>query len=93
MRNFTPEEKELIINTPISKDVFDMTDYMSVSIFYPPLRTPITEADKLWENLIEGLELLRLRLWSSKRESPVDGECLFTELVRLLPNSYKVVKL
>lgn len=84
MRDFTPEEKELIINTPITKECFEMDD------FEPYLEPSMNQLIivSFWENdLIPYLETLRQKYNETK------DELYFIELVRLLPNSYKVVKL
>ena len=81
MRAFTQEEKELIISTPITREVFDMTNYNIV---------PVDERmnnEWFWNRLVEKCEFLR---------SMCKGRCsdiYFIELIRLLPNSYRIVNL
>lgn len=85
MRTFTIEEKERITNTPIDFECFEMVDSFSD---YDDLG--LYELGSLcsdWESLIRTLEELRDMYFNSKDER------YFIELVRLLPSSYKVVKL
>ena len=85
MRDFTPEEKELIINTPITRDCFEMNNFKDITMKEAyPFRYGVAAS---WNVLIESLEYLR------KMYSIIKDESYFIELVRLLPNSYKVVKL
>ena len=81
MRDFTPEEKELIINTPITKACFDVV-YDLVAIRD---RTFVTD---YWDIMINHLE--SVRWWCTHGK---DKEKYFEILVSMLPNSYKVVKL
>ena len=99
MRDFTPEEKELIINTPIDcedlsilgYDDENFTDFLySVGVKTDEEGAYYISADSLSTNLriwLEVLEQLRCKYLETKDER------YFIELVRLLPNSYKVVKL
>ena len=100
MREFTQEEKELIVNTPIDCEDFTILGYkddgtFSDFIFSVGIKTEeegacYIRADSLSVNLstwLEVLEQLRQKYLETKDER------YFTELVRLLPNSYKVVKL
>ena len=75
MRDFTPEEKELIINTRITEDCFDVTDV--------PLKSNL----RVVSTISIMLEDVRREYLQTKDEQ------YFIELVHLLPNSYKVVKL
>jgi hypothetical protein len=85
MREFTIEERELITNTPITFDSFEMVDSFSDYDDLGLYELGALYSD--WEDLIKTLEELRLMYIKTKEE------LYFTELVRLLPNSYKVVKL
>ena len=87
---FTPEEKELIANTPITvncfeKPSFDYDDFYEEALMNQNL---IIHDLQVWNHeLIPHLERLRRAYLKSKDER------VFEMLVRLLPNSYKVVKL
>jgi hypothetical protein len=83
MREFTPEEKELIVNTPINKSCFDMNGFLNVDCF----EDLEYGTQDLWVQTISCLERMRKSYLETK------NEYYFTELVRLLPNSYKVVNL
>ena len=85
MRDFTLEEKELIINTPITEDCFDIEDRCVFRID-TLCQFCETNIDFLFE-IVTACETLRQKYNETK-----DERC-FIELVRLLPNSYKVVKL
>ena len=74
MRDFTPEEKELIINTPIDIDCFGDTSVLPKPFF----------------DYINFLDRFRKEVASCKGEVRELG---FLDLVDMLPNSYKVVKL
>lgn len=85
MRTFTIEEKERIINTPITKECFEMDNF--VNVHYRSL-TEINNGDSdIWELVIAHCEGLRRKYNETKDER------YFIELVRLLPSSYKMVKL
>ena len=90
MREFMPEEKELIVNTPIKVDCFekpsfDYDDFYEEALMNQDL---IISDLQVWNHeLIPHLEKLRRTYLESKDEH------IFEMLVRLLPNSYKVVKL
>lgn len=75
MREFTPEEKELIVNTPITIDCFDI---------------PKGDISCTTLNYISQLEQRRKELLTGYQPRGIDIE--FDILVRLLPNSYKVVR-
>lgn len=85
MRNFTPEEKELIVNTSITEDVFDLTDFCELDAIDCVARSfsPIYDLHCIAESCDHIRELYKI----------TKDERLFTELVRLLPSSYKVVNL
>lgn len=85
MRTFTIEEKEQIINTPITFECFEMVDSFSDYDDLGLYELGALYSD--WESLIKTLEELRFIYLQSKDER------YFIELVRLLPSSYKVVKL
>ncbi len=85
MRTFTTEEKELIINTPITFECFEMVDSFSDYDDLGLYELGALYSD--WESLIKTSEELRVMYLQSKDER------YFIELVRLLPSSYKVVKL
>lgn len=78
---FTKEEKELIINTPITKD--------SLNIDYEKL--PLIEKE-LTDRICEYLESFRKAIKCARKNSRRRNET-FDLLCRLLPSSYKVVKL
>jgi hypothetical protein len=71
MREFTAEEKELIVNTPIDYGCFD-GDMRAVQ----------------WYAILEALEYARGVVKEHNGEEPY-----FTMFVKMIPNSYKVVKL
>ena len=77
MREFTNAEKELIINTPITIECFDVTKFAY-------------SASK--EEIDRSIELLEERRLKVKR-SGKNKDYEFTLFVRLLPKSYEVVKL
>ena len=76
MRDLTPEEKELIVNTEITPDVFNI---------------PKTDISCTTLNYISQLEQRRKEIVTGYQPRGIDTE--FDILVRLLPNSYKVVNL
>ena len=85
MRDFTPEEKELIVNTKITLDCFGLCEsaLKGFELFNNVWLFPFY----YWRDLIKHCEYLRVRY------KETGDERIFTELVRLLPASYKVVKL
>ena len=85
MRKFTKEEKELIINTPITFDCFEMID--SFSDYDDVGLINLHSLYFVWDDLIISLDKLRSSYLETKNEN------YFIELIRLIPNSYKVVKL
>lgn len=86
MRDFTLEEKELIASTPITADCFEFEH--SVMIPYSYLNDESsTDLESMYYHLAFVCEHLR------ETYNETGDEDYFTELVRLLPNSYKVVKL
>lgn len=97
MRQFTPEEKELIVNTPITRECFDMSDFTKLQAVNEN-SSYVFDNDCIFDLLIDTLEALRRMymyqyLIDLKTGNKKNNEKYFTELVRLLPNSYKVVKL
>ena len=87
---FTPEEKELIANTPITVDCFEKPSFDYDDFYEEALMNQnlITHDLQVWNHeLIPHLERLRRAYLKSKDEH------VFEMLVRLLPNSYKVIKL
>lgn len=87
MREFTKEEKELITNTPIIEECFGLPkERRNIALLCRNETVNISLA-LCYEDLIEGLESLRVDYLGTR------NEMYFEELVRLLPNSYKVVKL
>jgi hypothetical protein len=97
MREFTPEEKELIVNTEITPDCFEKwEDYkyeeIKVKNFsYPSEKwkdcTILLYPTTLYESIIRDCEVVRRKYLETKNEH------YFDILVRMLPNSYKVVNL
>ena len=94
MRDFTSEEKELIINTPIdiecfdeTANCFDMSDFSNVEVRLSATGVNFYTSQSMWLTLVNWLESLR------KAYKEEGHEFYFKELIRLLPNSYKVVKL
>lgn len=76
MRQFTPEEKELIVNTPINLSCFDI---------------PTTDISCTTLNYVSALEQRRKSILTGYQPRGINAE--IDILIRLLPNSYKVVKL
>lgn len=90
LAKFTPEEKELIINTPITVDCFEKPSFDYDDFSEETLMNQDLIGSDLWvwnHELIPHLEKLRRTYLKSKDEH------VFEMLIRLLPNSYKVVKL
>lgn len=83
MREFTQEEKDLIVNTPINRvNCFDMSEFTDLYI-----DMEFGSIKEQWLQTVKMLEALRIRCLETRDEE------LFIEFVRMLPNSYKVVKL
>lgn len=76
MREFTQKEKELIVNTKITEDCFDLSKFEGRVHSHYRL-----------DELIKHLELLRYSYLQTEDEG------YFNDLVTMLPNSYKMVKL
>jgi|GEM_PF-4311987 len=97
MREFTPEEKELIVNTEITPDCFEKwEDYHYEEIELKHFPHPHIEGQfctialyptSCFESMARDCEAVRRKYLQTKNEH------YFDILVRLLPNSYKVVKL
>ena len=95
MRKFTEEEKELIVNTPITIECFEKwEDYHYEQIIvknFPYSKgkkgTCILYPSTIYESLARQCEEVRFKYLETKNEH------YFDILVHLLPNSYKVVKL
>lgn len=97
MRNFTPEEKELIVNTEITPDCFEKwEDYHYEEIELKHFPHPHIEGQfctialyptSCFESMARDCEAVRRKYLQTKNEH------YFDILVRLLPNSYKVVNL
>lgn len=94
MREFTKEEKERIVNTPIdikcfneTEECFDMSNFSNAEVKLSPIGVDFYTSQSMWLTLVDWLESLR------KAYKEEGYEFYFEELVRLLPNSYKVVKL
>lgn len=95
MRDFTPEEKEKIVSTPITIECFEKWEdyhYEEIKIKNFPYSkekrvTCYLYPTTVYESLARNCEEVRLKYLETKNEH------YFDMLVRLLPNSYKVVKL
>jgi hypothetical protein len=90
MREFTPEEKELIINTPINRDCFEKPSFNYDDFSEENLMNQNLIGCELWtwnHELIPHLERLR------KEYLEFEDERVFEMFISLLPSSYKVVKL
>lgn len=97
MRNFTPEEKELIVNTEITPDCFEKwEDYHYEEIELEHFPHPHIEGQfctialyptSCFESMARDCEVVRRKYLQTKNEH------YFDILIRLLPNSYKVVNL
>ncbi len=94
MRKFTEEEKELIVNTPITIECFEKWEdyhYEQIKIENFPYEgkrfTCYLYPTTVYESLTRYCEEVRLKYLETKNEH------YFDILVHLLPNSYKVVKL
>lgn len=85
MRDFTEEEKKKIISTPITTESFE---YYNLDIPYAYINDESsTDLESMYYHLAFVLEYLR------RTYNETGDEDYFIELVRLLPNSYKVVRL
>jgi len=80
----TEDKKKLIAETPITMDCFEMGDFEGITFNYER----ITNEDfDFWTFFRCHLETLRQTYNETKDEK------YLKEFIRLLPNSYKVVKL
>ena len=86
MRKYTEEEIKVITETPITMDCFEMDD-LSCPILSNDIDKCSDVIQFVWKPLIFSLERLR-RLYNETKDKRY-----WKELIRLLPNSYKVVKL
>lgn len=90
----TDEEIKLIASTPITLDCFEMDDFENICVkrikqqFYDTdIYIHSVFGNDFWSLLIKYLEELRQKYNETKDKR------YWKELIRLLPNSYKVVKL
>lgn len=86
MRDFTPEEKELIVNTPITVDSFEFNKYLPMPYSYINDESE-TDLENVYYHIAWSCECLRQN-YLETRDSEYEEQ-----LLRLLPNSYKVVNL
>lgn len=86
MRDFTPEEKELIVNTPITVDSFEFNKYLPMPYSYINDESE-TDLENVYYHIAWSCERLRQN-YLETRDSEYEEQ-----LLRLLPNSYKVVNL
>lgn len=78
------EEINLIASTPITIDCFEMDDFEGITFNYERI---INKDFDFWTFLLCHLETLRQKYNETKNKK------YLKELIKLLPNSYKVVKL
>ena len=76
-----------IANTPITMDCFDMEGFDGTIYARNKETDQVMKLGFYWEGTINFFDILRCKYLETKNER------IFNELVRLLPNSYKVVKL
>lgn len=86
MREFTSEEKELIINTPITVDSFEFNKCLPMPYSYINDESE-SDLENVYYHIAWSCERLRQNYLETR--DPEYEE----QLLRLLPNSYKVVKL
>ena len=84
MREFTQEEKELIVNTPIDRSCFEIGEPMTGWVGGDKAMFILDQSE---DYVFSFLEAIRKEYKLTYREG------LFEKLICLLPNSYKVVKL
>lgn len=97
MREFTPEEKELIVNTEITIDCFEKWEnYHHEKIKLEHFPHPCVKGQfcsislyptSLFESMVRDCEVVRKKYLQTKDEH------YFDILIHLLPNSYKTVRL
>ena len=97
MKDFTTEEKELIVNTPIIMDCFEKwEDYSYEEIVVNNFEHPLEKMRKCivhlyptacYESLIKNCEVIRRKYLETKNDH------YFDILLKMLPASYKVVNL
>ena len=85
MRDFTPEEKELIINTPITEDCFDLSKTHHIKCYG-------VNMDKII-SLLETQRLFCKSMVNDCEWTDYQRNAFLESLIVMLPNSYKVVKL
>lgn len=78
------EFEKLVVETPITMDCFEMDDYVDVRINEED--DCVGWTNQMWNDLIYHLELLRETYNETKDER------YLKELMRLLPNTYRVRK-
>lgn len=82
------EEINLIASTPITMECFEMDDFESVDYIRDSAGFDVKlTTQNTWNGLIKDLEALRQKYNETKDKR------YLKEFIRLLPNSYKVVKL
>jgi len=87
MRDFTPEEKELIINTEITMDCFDLSKTSNFKYY---------NCGDAMKNIIYQLEWQRRickKTFYNYEITYYEKQDAFNNFVVMIPNSYKVVKL
>ena len=82
MREFTQKEKELIINTPITEDCFDLSKTHHFKCYGVNM-----------DKIISLLERQRLLLVNNSEWTDYQRNALLESLIVMLPVSYKVVNL
>lgn len=97
MRDLTPEEKELIVNTEITSDCFEkweIYEYEEIKIEHFPHPYDVGEfctyklyPTSCFESLVKECEAVRWKYLETRNEH------FWDILIHLLPNSYKVVNL
>ena len=71
-----------LASTPITKECFEMGDYVNKKLYDREPYNPDTYTDDVWEQLIEICETLRIRYNETKDQE------YWKELIRLLPESW-----
>lgn len=87
MRDFTPEEKELIINKEITMECFDLSKTSNFNYYNCGLAM---------QKIIDQLEWQRKickKIFDNYEITNYEKQDAFNNFVVMLPNSYKVVKL
>lgn len=96
MRDFTPEEKELIVNTPITVDCFEkweIYEYEEIKIEHFPHPYDVGEVctyrlypTSCFESLVKECEAIRWKYLETRNEH------FWDILIHILPNSYKEIQ-